>query len=112
MDVYIVDGKHFKYDFLIGLDIIKEFNLIQNEKLEIEQKTEENLTNEELYLTNNPNKNGDKKNLIFINFNEHVKEEEFIMDLSHLNSQQKSETNKLVDKYKSSFAKDKYDIGK
>lgn len=61
IDVYIVDGKHFKYDFLIGLDIIKEFNLIQNEKLEIEQKTEEKLTNEELYLTNNPNKNGDKK---------------------------------------------------
>lgn len=38
MDVYIVDGKEFKYDFLIGLDIIKEFKLAQDEHLEISQK--------------------------------------------------------------------------
>lgn len=37
-DVYIVDGKDFKYDFLIGLDIIKKISLIQNENLEIIQK--------------------------------------------------------------------------
>lgn len=75
IDVYIVDGKDFKYDFLIGLDIIKEFNLIQNENLEIQQKSKINFTNEELYQKNNPNENENKKKLNFINFNEHVKEE-------------------------------------
>lgn len=46
IDVYIVDGKNFRYDFLIGLDTIKEFSLIQNKNLKIEQNSEENFTNE------------------------------------------------------------------
>ncbi|GBP37081.1 Retrovirus-related Pol polyprotein from transposon 297 [Eumeta japonica] len=33
------------------------------------------------------------------------------MQLSHLNDQQQCEINNLIDKYKSSFAKNKYDIG-
>lgn len=37
-DVYIMDQENFKYDFLIGLVIIKSFKLIQNEDLEITQK--------------------------------------------------------------------------
>jgi len=37
-DVYIIDKEHFKYDFLIGLDLIKKFKLIQNEELKITQK--------------------------------------------------------------------------
>lgn len=111
VDVYIVDEKSFKYDFLIGLDIIKEFNLIQNEHLEIKQKSGKIFTDEKLCFKNNPNENGEKNDLNFINFNEHVNEKEFIMDLSHLNSQKQSEINELIDKYKSSFAKDKYDVG-
>lgn len=111
VDVYIVDGKEFKYDFLIGLDMIKEFSLIQNENLEITQKIVELSSNENLHHKRKSYESEDKINGNFINFNEHVKEEEFTMDLSNLNSQQKSEINKLVDKYKSSFAKDKYDIG-
>jgi len=35
VEVYIVNGKSFKYDFLIGLDMIKKFKLSQNENLEI-----------------------------------------------------------------------------
>lgn len=106
IDVYIVDGKEFNYDFLIGLDMIKEFRLVQNENLEIIQKTKKNSTNGELDI-----KNTSKEDLYSINFNEHIKEEEFRMNMNNLNTQQKSEINRLIDKYKSSFAKDKYDIG-
>lgn len=45
-----------------------------------------------------------------VNFNEHMKEN-FNTNMSHLSEQQKSEINRLIEKYKSSFAKDKYDIG-
>lgn len=99
-----------KYDFLIGLDMIKEFNLIQNENLKISQKIEENSRSKKLHQGNNSNEVEDKTNLNIINFNEHVKEKEFTIDLSNLISQQKSEINKQIDKYKSSIAKDKYDI--
>lgn len=114
IDVYVVDGKSFKYNFLIGLDIIKEFNLIQNENLEVKQKLEKTLPNNpnmQLCLKNNLNEDRKRMNNNIINFNEHVIEKDFIMDLSHLNSQQKFEINKLIDKYKSCFARDKYDIG-
>jgi len=37
MNIFIVDNENFNYDFLIGLDGIKEFKLIQNEDLKITQ---------------------------------------------------------------------------
>lgn len=37
IDVFIIDNEHFNYDFLIGLDCIKKFKLIQNEDLKIIQ---------------------------------------------------------------------------
>lgn len=37
MDIFIEDNKNFNYDFLIGLDCIKKFKLIQNEKLKVIQ---------------------------------------------------------------------------
>lgn len=45
-----------------------------------------------------------------VNFNEHMKDNNFEIKINHLD-QKKSEINKLIDKYKSVFAKDKYDIG-
>lgn len=38
IDVYIIDEDNFEYEFLIGLDIIKQFRLIQDEDLKITQK--------------------------------------------------------------------------
>ena len=67
---------------------VQEFNLIQNETLEKKQKYELDFAKKGLNIKDNP-KIDDKINLNFINFNEHIKEGEFIMDLSHLNSQQK-----------------------
>lgn len=109
--VYVVEGENFKYDFLIGLDIIKEFKLIQDENLEITQKPQEKKTEGGQHFENYMKTSTNKEDLNIVNFNEHVKDEEFNMDLSHLNNEQKSDINKLISKYKSSFAKDKYDIG-
>lgn len=38
MNVFVIDKENFDYDFLVGLDCIKEFYLVQNENLEISQK--------------------------------------------------------------------------
>ncbi|XP_046424699.1 uncharacterized protein LOC124181971 [Neodiprion fabricii] len=46
-----------------------------------------------------------------INFNEHVQEKDIEIKLEHLSHHQKVEIEKLMDRHKSVFAKDKYDIG-
>lgn len=129
LNVYIVDGEKFKYEFLIGLDIIKEFKLIQDENLNITQKME---------IINSKNERSDfpdlvipkmnifiKKNKDYIqtdpeplyggdrqvNFNEYVIEENFKIKVDHLNSHQRSEIEKLIENNKTVFAKNKYDIG-
>ena len=108
--VYIIDEQNFKYDFLIGLDMIKKFKLIQNEDLKITQKL--NLYEEKVEEASNEiieNKNIQKE--YRINFNENVKEEDFEIDINNLNEYQKAEINKLINKYNTVFAKNKYDVG-
>lgn len=105
-DVYIIDGEQFKYDFLIGLDIIKRFKLIQDEHLQISQRKDKN-TN----ITYKDKEEKDTKSQHLINFNEHTQEEDFKINMGNLNTQQKTEIYKLINSYKSIFAKDKYDIG-
>jgi len=39
-NVVIVDDENFKYDFLIGLDMITKFKLCQDENLNITQKAD------------------------------------------------------------------------
>lgn len=46
-----------------------------------------------------------------VNFNEHVNENEFTMDLDHLDRIKKIQIEKLIEKYNTVFAKNKYDIG-
>lgn len=111
VDVYIVDGNEFQYDFLIGLDMIREFCLVQDQNLKITQKQEETSTNKEL-IYNNSSKKELNNNEVSINFNEHVKEENFEMSMGNLNTQQQMEIKDLIDEYKTSFAKDKYDVGR
>ncbi|KAK7792869.1 hypothetical protein R5R35_003999 [Gryllus longicercus] len=97
MDIFILETDDFE-DFLIGLDIIKKFKLIQDENLQISQKKiidhEDNKTNQCL-----------------VNFNEHIDEDEFQIKLEHLTNKKKMKIEKLIEKYKTVFAKDKYDIG-
>lgn len=123
VDVYIMDEQNFKYDFLIGLDLIQKFRLIQNEDLRITQKLplqyENTDTMERIVVKDKKNSkreiinehNIKTTNNYVINFNEHVKEEDFEIKINHLNERQKSEINNLVTTYESVFAKNKYDIG-
>ncbi|CAI6344779.1 unnamed protein product [Macrosiphum euphorbiae] len=97
VDVYIIEEENFKYDFLIGLDIIKKFKLIQNEHLKITQNN--NL--------NQKNKIEKKKKTKITD----IKENNFQTKIDYLTNNQKHEINKLIEKNKSIFANDKYDIG-
>lgn len=129
MDIFVVDNENFNYDFLIGLDCIKNFKLIQNEDLKITQNLEKDkfMENNSLISENLeiPDVLGEKNEEISnlykqeidtesryeINFNEHVNTDEFEIVVNHLDAYKKSEIDELIEKYKSVFAKDKYDIG-
>jgi len=92
MDIFVVENENFNYDFLIGLDCIKKFKLIQNEDLRITQYNnsikentynnvstpdspsgtqEEEETNERIYKHK-------------INFNEHINANNFEISINHL----------------------------
>lgn len=105
MDVYIVEEKNFQ-DFIIGLDMIKTFKLIQNEELQISQKKETDVK-----IKTNKMNNYNENKQYFVNFNEHIKEEEFKVRLDHLDNIKKTKIEKLIEEHNSIFAKDKYDIG-
>lgn len=164
MDIFVVDNENFNYDFLIGLDCIRKFKLIQNEDLRISQyenpKINENTskkedekceivsiptsaddmkkeinvnseniksrkTNVEIPIELNDKQKDTKSsysellkeektqrmNECEVNFNEHINTNEFEISINHLDIYQKSEIEKLIDKYKAVFAKDKYDVG-
>lgn len=113
MNVFVIDNEHFDYDFLIGLDCIKEFFLIQNENLEISQKVPirryEVVSKETNKSDIDISKEIRSDNLI--NFNENFSNETFKIWINHLNYQQQTVIDDLILHNKSVFAKDKYDIG-
>lgn len=113
-NIFVIDKDNFDYDFLIGLDCIKNFYLSQDENLQISQKVpiQNDIISKEI------NKNSEEydiskemKNKYSINFNEHFKEEHFEIYINHLDCIQQSIINELILQNKSVFAKDKYDIG-
>lgn len=135
MDIFVIDSENFHYDFLIGLDCIKDFKLMQTEELKIIQcdsqnegeitSNEEDIKSNKYLKSDAQNKNveipdvlGDKNreeiklvNKYEINFNEHIDLDKFEMLVNHLDSFQQSEINKLIEKYNPVFAKNKYDVG-
>lgn len=113
INVFVIDEQNFEYDFLIGLDCIKLFQLIQNETLTITQKqnnenipgfTGNNIQNNQYLIDQNYDK-------CKVNFNEHLDFTNFNISVDHLHTEQQSQIDKLISKYKSLFAKDKYDVG-
>ena len=52
-----------------------------------------------------------KENVFEINFNEHIKLEDFQVKINHLDSSERYKINRLIDNYSKIFAKDKYDVG-
>lgn len=103
-------------DFLIGLDLIKIFRLKQDENLEISQKY---YKEEEVFSSNRKldTELKDQENIestlrtYEINFNEHVKTEDFEMKINYLKEHERMEINKLIERYDTVFAKNKYDVG-
>lgn len=96
MNVFVIDKDNFQYDFLVGLDIITEFKLIQDENLNITQKKYEF---------------GSDVNKYAINFNEHINISNFKISINHLQLHEKTEIDRLIERYNGIFAKDKYDVG-
>ncbi|KAG7296862.1 hypothetical protein JYU34_019721, partial [Plutella xylostella] len=110
VDIYVINEKQFKYDFLIGLDLIKTYKLVQTKELKILQIKEDK---EEYMMVKKPNetKSLNEENEIEINFNEHVKEEDFEVKVEHLKGNERTIINELIEKYQTVFAKHKFDIG-
>lgn len=109
VNVFVIDKQNFDYDFLIGLDCIKSFQLIQNEDLTITQKFNEKIKQNENIPGFTGNKIQNKQSEV--NFNEHIEVANFNISVNHLDTQKRSEIDELICKYKSLFAKDRYDVG-
>lgn len=105
-NVFVIDKENFQYDFLIGLDMIKEFRLTQDENLEIRQKEDRNIIEKD-----RDTKGQYTIDKYSINFNEHVNVSNFEISINHLDYQRKTEIDRLIEKYSATFAKDKYDVG-
>lgn len=116
IDLLVVDSEYFKEDVLIGLSMIKKVKLKQDEDLNITQTNFDSNKNENIKDENSVsvktvcNKCKTPENYE-INFNEHINVDSFEISINHLNNDQKLRINGLIDKYKSIFAKDKYDTG-
>lgn len=117
VDVYIIDEQSFKDDFLIGLDLIKIFRLTQDENLKISQKL---YKKEEVFSSNKKLNTGlkDKENIgspkrtYERKINDHIKTEDYEIKINHLKDHERIEINKLIERYETVFAKNKYDVGK
>lgn len=110
INVFIVDSENFNYDFLVGLDCIKRFRLTQNENLEITQGVNKEETTK-TKMVKIPDVLGDKQekkdvecseipenNILHkyqVNFNEHIKTENFKISTNKLDKEQKLKIDKL-----------------
>jgi len=75
-NVVIVDEENFKYDFLIGLDMITKFKLCQDENLNITQKADnkkEEMPEEIKSEASDIKKENKNIKKFLVNFNEHKK---------------------------------------
>lgn len=137
LNIFVIDEDNFDYDFLVGLDCIQKFHLTQNENLDISQNILSNNNNENQKtstkeIPGSSGEIGNKQGIYFeeigvdttkknkkemtiteykVNFNENLIVDNFDISVNHLDHQKKTDIDQLICKYKSIFAKDKYDIG-
>ena len=100
IDAYVIKNSSFSYDLLLGLDAIKKFRLIQDEKLDIHQRIGENRCEEiqrenKLDAGEEVSSNGKSRCLV----------SDFVED-----KLQRVMT-KLFEKHEELFAKNKFDVG-
>lgn len=93
--LFVLDNNDFDHDILIGLDLIKEFRLCQDENLNVFQK----LNSGQFYY-----KSGKPRPIInYLNLQ---------ADLSHLDNYKKCLIDKTINElFNRAFAKDKFDVG-
>lgn len=98
MDVFIIKNEDFE-DFIIGLDMIKKFKLIQNENLEIKQIKDINTKKTDNKSIRNPTNKQKEIETYSVNFNEHIKEDEFKIKIKYLDEKKRIEIEKIIEKY-------------
>ncbi len=104
--MFIVNKNNFKYNILLGLDTIKDYSLSLDENLKLYQRYNNK------YIPCESENKDQSENEISINWNEFIPVEEFEVRTNHLDNIKKKIIFDLIDKYGSSFAKNRYDIGK
>lgn len=111
VNVQVVKHDNFAYDLLLGLDAITKFKLIQDDKLNILQRTSSNqikLIQERKELEHGRN---------VVNFSEQAGEyvgvEQYIeANLQHLPEDKKASISELIRQNEDIFAKNKFDVGR
>lgn len=93
--IFVLDTDDFNHEFLIGLDLIKEFGLCQDENLNIFQRF-----NGHKYYTSKIWQTTPLVNSLELQAN-----------LEHLDNFKKSKIERLIHDFNSAFAKNKYDVG-
>lgn len=94
--IFVLDSPDFNHNFLIGLDLIKEFGLCQDSNLNIVQS----------FQTRNFAENRIKKsNPIVVNFLQ------LQADLGQLDYHQARSLLSVINEFNRAFAKDKFDVG-
>lgn len=111
INAFILENEEFDHDLILGLDTINNFRLTHNEDMKIikqKKKKKEKRINETIKkrkITNLPKQ-------YEINFNEGIDINEFIAKTEHLPLDQRNQILALLNEYNTTFAKDKYDVGK
>ncbi len=105
MKFFVMSKSLGKYDLILGLDSITQFQLRQDENLKITQKKLKR--NSKMNIKKMTNKN----TTIEINWNEYIPIQDFEAKTNHLNNEEKTEIYNIIDEYDTLFAKNRYDVG-
>lgn len=130
VNIFVVNDNNFRYDALLGLDLITSFYLRQDYNLKIYQRSASDLTaNKPTPRDFDSNKAADEsaqheneiincnpsfqehKQEILVNYNEGINTDAFEAKLEHLPSNKSNKIKSIIKKYKNIFAQDKYDVG-
>lgn len=103
IEAYVIKNDNFSYDILLGLDVIKKFNLIQSDDLKIFQRINNNKVE---VITN--------RTEVFpqLELDRRVNIMEIGERIKHLDKIKLEQLKTLIEENSENFAKDKYDVGK
>ena len=109
INAIVVRNDNFNYDLLLGLDTIKKFKLLQDEKLQIKQKYKNEVINIEKMKNEERQEINTSKDVQKVNndsIENYLKEE-----LNHLDQEKRQKMEAIINECYECFAKDKFDVG-